>query len=151
VVNHAGSKAQLVVGLLVEDLSRAMDAPIQGPLPTGRAGRLAGRFRAFFELYAERPDLARRTILEVAFAPTDAFAPYLALTLRFVAELASWLEAEEPLRPHVPSWVAARVLFDTYIGVVVLYLREERPDPEAGLSALQAAFVPLVSVLFVDE
>jgi AcrR family transcriptional regulator len=149
VVNHAGNKARLVVGLLVEDLAgvmertRTLDA--QAPL----LDQLIERFRGFFGVYAARPALARRTILEVAFAPDDAYTPYLELTVRFVTELAAWLQEDGRLHPHVPPLVAARVLFDTYIGVIVLFLREDQPDIELGLAALRGSFEPLLPVLFV--
>jgi len=148
VVNHAGTKAQLVVGLLVEDISAAMERQSKAPVPDLPLERLVATFRPFFENYAARPSLARHTILEVAFAADEAFMPYLELTLRFVGQLATTLEQEGRLHPHVSPMVAARVLFDTYIGVVVLFLRAEEPDVEAGTAALRGSFEALMPVLF---
>lgn len=148
VVNHAGSKAQLVVHLLMEEITTAIDkrAPTDPKAPL--IEQLVDRFTPFLEQYAARPSLARRTIMEVTFAPDDAYAPYLALTLDFVAELAGWLEASGRLRPYVMPMVAARTLFDAYLGVVILFLRTDPPVVEVGRSALRGSFEGLMPVLF---
>lgn len=148
VANHAGTKAELVVGLLVDDLGAAIAAHAAPPATDDVIADLTERFRGFFTLYARRPRLARRTVVEAAFAPPEAYAPYLALTLGFVDDLARWLDARGALRSNVPADVAARIVFDAYIGVVILYLREAAPQVDRGLAGLRATLERLRPVLF---
>ena len=70
------------------------------------------------------------------------------LTISYVTELAGWLEAEGVLHPHVPALVAAKMLFDTYLGVIVLFLRQQPPDVDMGLATLRGSFAGLMPVLF---
>ncbi len=149
VANHAWSKAQLVVGLLVEDISAAIERQSKAPLHELPLERLVATFPPFCEMHAARPPLARHTILEVAFAPDEAFTPYLELTLRFVGQLAASPEQEgrPPPPTCAPRWPLA-CASRAYIGVGILFLRAEGPDVEAGAAAISGSLEARVPILF---
>ncbi|MCA9567634.1 MAG: TetR/AcrR family transcriptional regulator [Myxococcales bacterium] len=135
--NYVGSRAELVVVLFVDDLegviaSRRVTLP-DGPL----LDRLLHYFGGFFALYAARPALSRTYVTVAVFAPDTAFALYMEVTMRFVAELADLIRRSGELRDDVPPALAARLCFDTYIGVVVPLLRQEAPEPAPALQALR--------------
>jgi AcrR family transcriptional regulator len=135
--NYVGSKVELVVELFADDLeatitARAAIEPASGSLQE----KFLHYFVGFFELYASEPALSRTYVQEAVFAPDAAFARYAGVTLRFLERLSSIAAASGELRAGVDPALAAQLCFDTYIGVVVLLLRQDQPDVAMATAAL---------------
>ena len=136
--NYVGSRAQLVVALFAADLQATIDRRAAS-LPAGPLlERVVHYFVGFFELYAAQPALSRTYVTESVFAPDAAFMLYADVTVAFIDRLAVEVRAAGELRPDVDPTLAARLCFDTYIGLVVLLLRQDQPDVAAATVALRA-------------
>lgn len=145
--NYAGSKAQLVVDLLVDDLEQTIAAGLQTLPPPPLIGQLMHLFSGFLHLYAAHPALARTYIKESMFASDPAFGRYLQLTAGFAVRLGGLAEASGQLREGVAPLLAGQLLLDSYLSVVVLFLRDEVPSVPLAQAALQQRLIAILELL----
>ena len=144
--NYAGSKAALVVDLLVDDLQATIRERTATLPPPPLIDQLLHLYVGFLEQYAAHPALARTYIKESVFAPTGAFDRYMQLTANFVAQIAELCARSGELRPEVDPLLAAQILFDSYLSVVVLFLRTEECDVGLATAALRGRLTAILDV-----
>lgn len=145
--NYAGSRTQLIVELFVDELQGVMDRKTAS-LPDGAlVDRLLHVFSGLFEVYAARPALARTYVTGAVFAPDDVFVHYQELTMTFIGVLADIVETSGELREDVAPMLAARLCFDTYIGVAVPFLRSDAPDVVAYRSLLRGLLLEVLALM----
>lgn len=145
--NYAGSKARLVVDLFVDDLEQVIAERTQTLPDVGLIAQMMHFFDGFLRLYAAHPGLSRTYIKESIFAPDDSYQRYLELSMRFVARLGDLVARSGQLRDSVDPMLAAQLLFDNYLGVVVVWLRAESPEVEAVEAMLEGRLETLLGLM----
>jgi AcrR family transcriptional regulator len=140
---YARDKADLLFLIFRDEIEaiyqeRFASVPPRAPLHA----QLAYVFAGFYERYAEAPELARRFVREIVFLEGERRVSYEQLNQAFFAGVAGLIEASKArgeVRTEAPALEVAVHLFALYAFFVMTWLGDERPEPAAGIRALERA------------
>lgn len=149
VLLYAGSKADLLFGLFVDELEEVIGARTATLDPEADlVDEWTHLFGGMIARYAEHPDLSRVYVKETLFLTSPTSARYEAITLAFLGQLAEGIRRRaDALAPGVEPGALAMAVFGLHLQQVAAMLRAPRVDPVGVTAQLRAVLEALLRPL----
>lgn len=151
---YAKTKDEILYLIFEEDLTRIRDSAFASvPANATLTDSFSAVFSAFFEYYAESPELARAFIRRFVFidrAISERYMMFQAETFEKLAQFVLRAQERGEIRDDIDPLVVVSNYWAVYCASLVFFLQLEKPKVQSGLShmdqslgLLQAGLGPL--------